>query len=185
MTTLRQRATGASLLSWVAVLALVLGLAGSAWLLARNDQQRNVVVATRNLPAFTVVQAGDVQLRSVSRDAVPSGAVTAPAAVIGHFLLRGLDGKAVLRGAVVGEKAGDAAHDAVLTLDADARNVQDGERVDLLFAPTDDHTRGVLMHRALVVHTSATQVVVAVPNGVENEIAAVAGRAKLLMTPAS
>jgi hypothetical protein len=185
MTTPRQRAAGASLLSWVAVVALVLGLAGSAWLLARNDEQRKVVVATRNLPAFTVVRAGDVQVRSVSRDEVPSGALTAPAAVIGHFLLRGLDGKAVVRGAVVGEKAGHAARDAVLTLDADGTNLQDGEHVDLLFAPTDEHTRAVLLHRALVVHASATQVVVAVPNGVENQIAGVVGRAKLLMTPAS
>jgi hypothetical protein len=185
MTTLGERAAGASLLSWVTAVALVLGIAGSAWLLAGNNQQRNVVVTTRDLPPFTVVRAGDVRVRSISRDAVPSGALTASGAVVGHFLLGGLDGNAVVRSAVVGSKADNTATDAILAFDANGADVRKGERVDLLFAPTDARTRPVVVRRALVVDATAVRVVVAVPHDVENEVAAVAGRAKLLMTPVS
>jgi Flp pilus assembly protein CpaB len=173
-----------SLTTWAVLIGLMLGAAGWAVLQVRNNERHQVLVAVRDVPAFTVINADDVAPRTVPRRSTPDGAVTSLQDVVGHFATRTLNVNKPIPSAAVGGLAGGAANDAVLALDTDDASVSPGQRVDLLLAPVGN-TRAapVVVPRALVVDASHSRVVVAVPRATERDIASVAGRAKVILVP--
>lgn len=72
-----------------------------------EGSEATIVVATKDLPAMSVVQAGSVEQITVPRDEVPEGAFTHPGQIVGKVLsTRVIEGQVFTRNRCVSESPG-------------------------------------------------------------------------------
>lgn len=81
---------------FAAIFAAIAVLAGLNAVNARTQDLREVVVAARPIDGGTTVAAADLRLARLPDDAIPEGAVSDPAAVIGRTTRAALPGRRVL-----------------------------------------------------------------------------------------
>lgn len=81
-----QRRTRTSTRLLVAGLGLSVIAAGLvAWIIKSADAQSTVVMVTQPVPAFTTIQASDIQTVSVPTRSLAAGAITSPSQIVGQI----------------------------------------------------------------------------------------------------
>jgi hypothetical protein len=182
-----------SLTLWAAIAVFILGALGGIPLGIHDAGSQSILTAAHELPAFHVVSASDVSLRQVPRSAVPPGAVRSLDGVRGHYLLKSLNGGAIVVQDAVGPPA-VAADTVVVPLPVSNDNsawIHTGALVDVLLAPAGQGGRALVIPRAEVVDDTTPAsgghlIFLAIPRDREADIAQVVGRAQeFLVAPTS
>jgi len=122
---------------FAAIFAAIAVLAGLNAVNARTQELREVVVAARPIDGGTTLAATDLRLARLPDDAIPEGAVSDPAAMVGRITKAALPGRRVLVEAdVLGGSGGLAAGRVALPVQFGAGQavalLSSGVRIDVL-----------------------------------------------------